>query len=396
MKKSKFGCVNFEGNQTNIPFPLAARQIAATFAGNTAGTMMYIRAALTGLLLFATPLAAVAAGPRIAVVAPTDGNLKILGDQIRLGAAEAAKGKAEVVEIDESCAERSGPSIADRIRDAGVIAAVGFLCVDSLDGGLPILAEAKIPAITLSVRSQVLMEDAIKKGWPFFRLAPSTSAEREMIVREIFAQWKDKPFALLDDGTIMSREMVDGVRQALEQKGMKPAFIDNFRPAQEVQTQLIRRLAKAGVTHVFAASDRNDMSVMARDARAAKIDLTFLGGDALNGMNQPVPLESGVFAVTLPDPRTLPSAKPIVELMQKEKKVAEGYVLPAHSAITIVIEAHEIAAGSGAPLSDALVGTPFDTAIGKIRFAKNHELSDNPFRMLVWDGAAFVLPAVTE
>src|SRR5690606_29111821 len=113
---------------------------------------------------------------------------------------------------------------------ADVIAAIGFLCADSLDGGLPALAEAKVPAITLSVRSTILMEDALKKGWPLFRLAPSTTAEREMIVKAIFERWKDKPFALLDDGTIMSREMIDNVRQALEQKGMKPAFIDNFRP----------------------------------------------------------------------------------------------------------------------------------------------------------------------
>lgn len=357
---------------------------------------MKLSAALTCLLIVAAPHAGFAAGPRIAVVAPMSGNLQILGDQIRLGALQAADGKAEIVTMDETCAENSGPDIAEKIKEADVIAAIGFLCVDSLDGGLPILAEAKIPAITLSVRSPVLMEDSLKKGWPLFRLAPSTSAEREMIVQEIFAQWKDKPFALLDDGTIMSREMIDSVRQSLEQKGMKAAFIDNFRPAQEVQTQLIRRLAKAGITHVFAASDRNDMSVMARDARAAKINLTFMGGDALNGTNQPVPLEPGTFAVTLPDPQTIATAKPVVEMMQKQKKSAEGYVLPAYSAITIILEANEIATGSGAPLADALSDTPFETPIGEIRFGKNHELSTNPFEMLVWDGNAFVLPPVTE
>ena len=357
---------------------------------------MKLSAALTCFILLAAPQAGFAAEPRIAVVAPMSGNLQILGDQIRLGAVQAADGKAEIVTIDETCAEKSGPDIAEQIKEADVIAVIGFLCVDSLDGGLPILADAKIPAITLSVRSPVLMDDSLKKGWPLFRLAPSTSAERDMIVQEIFAQWKDKPFALLDDGTIMSREMIDNVRQALEQKGMKAAFIDNFRPAQEVQTQLIRRLAKAGITHVFAASDRNDMSVMARDAKEAKINLTFMGGDALNGTNQPVPLEPGTFAVTLPDPQAVASAKPVVEMLQKQKKSAEGYVIPAYSAITVILEASEIASGSGAPLADALTDTPFDTALGQIRFSKNHELSTNPFQMLVWNGNAFVLPPVTE
>jgi branched-chain amino acid transport system substrate-binding protein len=357
--------------------------------------IMFKRIALTFVLL-ASATTAVAAGPRIAVVAPDEGNLKILGDQVRMGAEFAARDKAEIVAIAEGCAEGSGPALADKIVDAGVVAAVGFLCTESLEGGLPALAEASIPVITLSIRSEVLMQDSLKKKWPFFRLAPSTGAEQDAIANAIFTHWKDKPFALLDDGTILSREMTDSVRQILEQKGMSAAFIDNFRPAQEVQTQLVRRLRKANVTHVFAASDRNDMSVIARDAKAAGITLTFLGGDSLKGMNQPVPLEPGVYAITLPEPASLPSAKPVFDLMQNEKKIPEGYVLPAYSSIQVLLGATEIVEGSGASLAEALIDTPFSTVMSEIRFGKDHELADNPYRMLVWDGAAFVEPRVSQ
>ena len=357
---------------------------------------MFTRTALALLLLASTAVAAHAAGPKIAVVAPDGGNLKILGDQVRLGAAFAAREKAEIVEIAESCAEGSGPALADRIAGSGVVAAIGFLCTESLQGGLPVLAKADIPVITLSIRSEVLMQDSLKKKWPFFRLAPSTSAEHEAAANAIFTHWKDKPFALLDDGTILSREMTDSVRQILEQKGMSAAFVDNFRPAQEVQTQLMRRLKQANVTHVFAASDRNDMSVLARDAKVAGINLTFLGGDALKGMNQPVPLEPGVYAITLPDFAALASAKTVVDLMQEEKKIPEGYVLAAYSAIEIVLQATEIAEGSGAPLGDALVETPFSTTLGEVRFGRDHELAGNPYRMLIWDGTAFVEPPLSQ
>ena len=357
---------------------------------------MFTRPAFALLLFASTAAAAWAAGPKIAVVAPDQGNLKILGDQVRLGAVFAGRDKAEIIEIAESCAEGSGPALADRIAESGAVAAIGFLCTESLQGGLPVLAKAAIPAITLSIRSEVLMQDSLKKKWPFFRLAPSTSAEHEAVANAIFTHWKDKPFALLDDGTILSREMTDSVRQILEQKGMSAAFVDNFRPAQEVQTQLMRRLKQANVTHVFAASDRNDMSVLARDAKVAGINLTFLGGDALKGMNQPVPLEAGVYAITLPESAGLEFAKAIVDLMQGEKKIPEGYVLPAYSSIGIVLQATEIAEGSGAPLADALIETPFSTALGEIRFGKDHELAGNPYRMLVWDGTAFVEPPLSQ
>lgn len=357
---------------------------------------MFKRTALALVLFASAGTTAVAAGPKVAVVAPDEGNLKILGDQVRTGAELAARDRAEIIVIPESCEEGSGPALANRITDSGAVAAIGFLCTESLQGALSTLAKAEIPAITLSIRSEVLMQDSLKKKWPFFRLAPSTGAERDAVANAIFSHWKDKPFALLDDGTILSREMTDSVRQILEQKGMSAAFIDNFRPAQEVQTQLMRRLKKANVTHVFAASDRNDMSILARDAKAAGINLTFLGGDALKGMNQPVPLEAGVYAITLPEPDGLNSAKSVVDLMHGEKKAAEGYVLPSYSSIQIVLGASEIAQGSGAPLAEALVETPFSTVIGDVRFGKDHELTGNPYRMLVWDGTAFVEPPVSQ
>lgn len=339
-------------------------------------------------LALSSPLA-LAAGTKIAVVAPQDGNLAILGQQVVDGARMAADSKAEIIVIPESCEEGSGTAIANDIVSSGAIAAIGFLCTDSLEPGLDVLAKANIPAMTISVRASIVMEDALKKGWPLFRLAPSPTAERDRIVEAIFANWKGKPFALLDDGTITSRETSETVREALEVKGMKATFIDNFRPAQEVQTQLLRRLAKAGVTHIFAAADRGDMSVMARDAKAAKLPLTFMGGDSLNGNDQGVALEKGVLAVTMPNYAALPAARPVVDLAAKDGKSVDGYVLPAHAAVSIILDAEEIATGSGSPLADALIDTPFDTVLGKIQFTRMHELSGNPFLLQEWNGEAF-------
>jgi branched-chain amino acid transport system substrate-binding protein len=358
------------------------------------------RLVLLGLL--ASSPAAGAAELKIAVVAPQSGNLDILGRQVidgarvAAGATTAAGDTVTLIPIEESCADEPDAGIGDRIVKSGAVAAIGFLCSQSLEDALPALAGAKIPAITLSVRASILMEDALKKGWPLFRMAPSPTAERETITDAIFQNWTGKPFALLDDGTITSRETVDTVRAALEQKGMKPTFIDNFRPAQEVQTQLIRRLVKAGVTHVFAAADRGDMSVMARDARAAGLNMVFLGGDALNATDQPPPLEKGVLAVTVPDYQAEPAAAAVLAALAKENKTADGYVLPAHAAVTIVVEASEIAANSGASLVEALTETPFETAIGTISFTRSHELKDNPFRLLEWNGTAFRTPEVTQ
>ncbi len=83
-----------------------------------------------------------------------------------------------------------------------------------------------------------------------------------------------EPFAIVDDGTIYGRELAESFRLAAEQAGLKPVFVDTFRPQMDNQIGLIGRLRKAGATHVFVGGDRDDIAIMARDAAELAADLT--------------------------------------------------------------------------------------------------------------------------
>ena len=347
-------------------------------------------ASLAAALLLAAP--APAAGLVVAVVAPQEGPLAILGRQVREGARFAAEANGDsVVEIAEACDESDGDGIAKAILAADAVAAVGFLCTEGLSASLPALAEAKVPAVTLSVRSGILMEDALKKGWPLFRLAPGPRAEAEKAVEVITRDWKSEPFALIDDGTIHARELVEAVRLKLEEAGMKATFVDTFRPAQEQQIALVRRLSKTGVTRVFVGGDRSDVAVIARDARTEKAALALLGGEALTGADPAVPMTDGVEAIALPDYQALPEGEPVAAAMAEKGIAAEGYVLPAHAAVTALAAA----AAEGGDLAGELAGGSFETVIGPVAFGADHELRGNPYRLLVWRAGAFV-PAEGE
>ena len=354
--------------------------------------MQSLLASLTATLLVISPLGSIARADSltIAVVAPQTGAFSVLGDQVRAGAGVAAKGlDISLVPIDENCEAGSGASIGEAIRDSGAIGAIGFLCSESLDGALPILAEKAIPAISLSVRWKGLMEDSLKEGWPFFRLAPTTTEESAKLSEVILRDWADKPVALIEDGTIRGRELSEAIRLSLEERGLKPVFIDTFRPGQEQQVALVRRLKSAGATHVFIGGDRNDAAIIARDAAAEGITLTLLGGDTLSAADQPVPLADGVLAV-LPPESLPPTDQPgVAERFTADGVVMEGYALPAHAAVTILADAHGISSAMGLPLIDALVGTAFDTAIGTVTFGDDQELVDNPYRLGIWQGDRF-------
>ncbi|NTE46716.1 ABC transporter substrate-binding protein [Rhizobium pusense] len=332
-----------------------------------------------------------ASAASIGIVAPQSGPYELLGQQVRQGAkAAAAKLGLDVVEIHESCEDGSGGAIADGLVAAKVSAAIGFLCTETLQDVLPPLKAAAIPAITLSSRAPILMEDALKYGWPLFRLAPSDRAESARAAEVILRDWKGHPIGLVDDGTIYSRELVDRIRSTLEENGLKPTFADTMRPNQEQQVALVRRLARTGITHVFIGAERNDIAVVARDAASENSPLTILGGDTLNAANTPLALAANVMAITRPAYDTLPSAQGAAGELRAAGIEPEGYVLPAYAATELTAALAEAAQAQSKPAPEILAsGTAFKTVIGDLAFNPSHELSDNPYRLQRWNGQRF-------
>lgn len=346
---------------------------------------MYRRLAITLSSILALATHAAAAGPTIAVVAPEAGAFAILGEQIREGARfAAATDGSKIVEIDEACDEHGDEAIAKSILSAGADAAIGFLCTEDLQTALPALAEAGVPTITLSARSGVLMEDALKRSWPLFRLAPAPGMEAQKATDVIATAWAAEPFALIDDGTIHARELVEAIRLKLEDKGMKPVFVDTFRPAQEQQIGLVRRLAKAGAARVFVGGDRSDMAVIVRDARAEKLPLAFMGGESMLAADAATPLPDGTQAIVLPIDSATPEGAALTATMKDSGLVAEGYIFSAHAAATLVGKAAAAATSAQQPLSAALAADTFPTVLGPIGFGADHELRDNPYRLMEW------------
>ncbi|MCO6185748.1 ABC transporter substrate-binding protein [Rhizobium sp. L1K21] len=350
---------------------------------------MYLRF-LTSAALLALPKLACAAGLTIAVVAPQSGPYALLGQQVITGAKSQIEAAGNtMLAIDETCEDNAGEAIATKVIAGDAAAAIGFLCSQSLWGALPALAQTDIPAITLSVRSPILFEDAAKKQWPLFSLAPAPDAEEKAIADIIAKRWAKEPFAILDDGTIHARELAEHVRQRLEDVGVVPVFADAFRPALEKQTQVARRLEKANVSHVFISGDRNDIAIIARDAKAEQPDITVMGGEALLAAEDNVPLPSGVLAV-FPEPwRDQPQASAVLGALSEQNVIVEGYILPAHAAAFIAAKASEQAKKEGKKPSEILRTQTFATAIGPVKFGNDQIRETSPYAVFEWQNGEF-------
>ena len=355
--------------------------------------MKSFHACLVGVAVSALALSpAIAADPlKIGIVAPVTGDYAILGQQTLDGAGLAARNHDIVLTtVDESCTDDSGTAIADALTAEGVDIAIGFFCSETIRGAMPALKQAGIPAITLSARSMPLMATALENGWPLFRLAPNDQDEIDAIVEFIMGEWSDKPVALLDDGTIYFREMINSVRNALEERGLKPVLTDTFRPAQEQQLSLVRRLAQAGANHVLVGGTRSDVAILARDARQASVNLTLLGTEAMRAQQTDVPLEPGVLAIALVEYGELPPSAALVEQAESVNIIPEGYVVPAAAAVDVAEGAYAAAGGDPARLAAMLSTQTFDTPMGPVAFTEGHELAENPYFLMRWQGQQFV------
>jgi branched-chain amino acid transport system substrate-binding protein len=327
---------------------------------------------------------------RIGVAAPLSGPYSLLGEQIGNGAKAAAADADVTLAIhDDACTADGGAEAARKLVAAEVRIVIGFLCTESAEAALPILKPAEIPVIAIGPRANGLTDGRKKTGWPVFRLGPRADAEMDAAGQLLTKLWRNEFFAIIDDGTIYGRELAESFRVAAEQAGLKPVFVDTFRPQLENQIGLVGRLRKAGATHVFAGGDRDDIAIMARDAKAIGVDMIFAGGEALRAAPGEVPLATGTLMIGLPEPADI--AKPdAIAALTAQKIQPEGYVLPAFAAVEIATAALRDAATSGKSLETAIAAGNFATALGMISFDARGDLSENPYGVFRFDGAEFV------
>jgi len=349
-------------------------------------SLRYISAFVTGLLLTGASLADEL---HIGIAAPLTGPSALLGEQLRKGADAASAASADhtitVETADDACTAEGGSSAAHQLAAAKVRIVVGFLCTEAIEAALPILRDAGIPVVTPGVRTDSLTDRRKKTGWPVYRLAPRADGEQAAAGTLLTKLWRTELFAIVDDGTIYGRELAESFRLAAEQAGLKPVFVDTFRPQLDNQIGLVGRLRKAGATHLFAGGDRDDIAIIGRDAGELGMPLAIAGGETLRSAPGDVPLNAGTLMIGLPEWAEIADPQ-VVDALAKAGTVPEGYVLPAYAAMEVAIAA----ASSGVEPAAALDGPEFRTATGRVKFDDKGDLSESPYKVFRFDGRKFV------
>lgn len=342
-----------------------------------------LRFALAGLLSLPTLGQAHAQdGISIGASAPMSEYFAVLGEEIEAGGRAAIEnGSATLTMFDDACEAEGGAKTADAMIAAGIDIAIGYPCIEAFDAAMPKLAEANIPLILLGVQSEAIAADRSKGNWPVLRLAPKASDEAEALATYIKRVWRDAHFAIIDDGTLYGRQLAEAVRFRLEEDNLRPVFTDTYRPQLENQIALVRRLQKAGATHVFMGGDAYDAAVIGADAATIGMDLTLAGGSAFVAPPTDGGLADGTVFAALPE---WPAADRILSdpvSGRKVEAIGDGYLVPSRAAVEIALQG--VAGGGSGVFFGDFLGRTFETSLGPVSFDGNGDLSRNLFEIFV-------------
>ena len=321
----------------------------------------------------------------IGVSAPLSGYFEILGEQVAAGARMALgeRTDAELVVADDTCSGEGGTSAANRLIEANAAIVIGFPCIEAFDTAMPLLADAGIPVVLLGVRAEGLSEERDDKGWPLVRLAPRNQDEAEALAAYLRPAWRTVNFALIDDGTLYGRQLIETVRFLLEEFNLKPVFTDTYRPQLENQVALVRRLQKSGATHVVIGGDAYDAAIIGENAAEIGVTLNLAGGSALIAPPSDGTPPDGTILVALPDWREREPAQALKESLADDQFSADGYFVPAHAAAEIALRTLGQMDETGHVPLESLTGKDFETALGPVRFGEDGNLTRNLFEVFV-------------
>ncbi len=333
---------------------------------------------------------AIAQTKKIGVSLPLSGNSAPLGKQFVAGARLAMKtlpdaNRIELLISDDGCDESLAELAIDDIKNAGAVLVTGFLCNEPVFTAANMLSKSSIPILVSGARSNRILKDRARYSWNVWQMAPRDSDSSQAAYEVFVDRWKSTPYAIVDDGTVFGRTQADEFRALMEEAGVKPQFVDNFRPSQSTQAGLIRRLSKSGVEAIYLAAGGDDVALIGRNMIEFGPGLEIATGENVSLLpyiedNRDIPI--GLLAIMPSPPESLLAANKLIKVIEAAKLEPEPYLLLGYATIQIVLGYLDNADYN-------FSGKRFQTILGPVEFDANGRNITRRYFLYRWNGKTF-------
>ena len=314
----------------------------------------------------------------------------VIGAKLAVSQFERAGGeKISLIIADDGCESALADLAATELLEARVDLVSGLLCNEAATVMANRFANIGTPLLVAGARSERLIKDRERESWNLWRMSPGDSDASHFAGEILSKAWAGKAYAIIDDGTVYGRNLADAFRVIMEEKGVPPQFQDNFRPTQSTQARVVRRLQRAGITHVFIGSSAEDVAMIANNAAELNIPLQIAGGEVLSIMpylNADLQPPAGLLAIVEKSAVDLNLPPRIGELFTENNIQPENAVLAGYQSMEITLAA--LGENSWETTRNLATKT-FDTLLGPVNFTVDGRNAGEQYGLFTWTGTQF-------
>ncbi|WP_069879183.1 branched-chain amino acid ABC transporter substrate-binding protein [Bosea sp. BIWAKO-01] len=361
----------------------------------------FVSAAFAATLLASAPAAR--ADIVIGLIAPLTGPVAAYGDQVRNGAEAAIDainkkggvlGEKLVLKLaDDAGDPKQGVSAAnllvgDKVRfvvgpvTSGV--AIPASDVFAENGVLMVTPTATAPSLTTRGLTNVL------------RTCGRDDQQAEVAANYVLKNLRDKRIAVIHDKGTYGKGLADAFKKVINAGGLNEALYLSLTPGEKDLSAVITRLKAGNIDLIYFGGYHPEGGLLARQLRDAGLKATIIGGEGLSNTefwaiaNETA---AGALFTNATDVLKNPDSAEAVKVLKDKGIPPEAFTLNAYAAVEVLKAGIEKAgkATNAAAVATALKsGGPITTAIGKLAYDKNGDLSSPAFSMFKWDAGKIV------
>jgi branched-chain amino acid transport system substrate-binding protein len=339
----------------------------------------------------------------IGLVAPLTGPVAAYGDQVKNGGEAAVDQinknggilgeKVSIKLADDAGDPKQGVSAANQLVGDGIHYVVG-----------PVTSGVAIPASDVFAENGVLMvtptataPDLTNRGLTnVLRTCGRDDQQAEVAAHYVLDHLKDKKVAIIHDKGTYGMGLANSFKAAVNAGGVTEVMYEGLTAGEKDYSALVGRLKKDGAEVIYFGGYHPEGGLLARQLADAGVKAQIIGGEGLSNTeywaigNQAA---AGTLFTNATDALKNPDSAEAVKVLNDKGIPPEAFTLNAYAAVQVIKAGIEKAgkADDTAAVAAALKGgEAIQTAIGKLNYAENGDLSSPSFSLFKWEDGKIV------
>jgi branched-chain amino acid transport system substrate-binding protein len=356
---------------------------------------------VAGVLAIVTVATSARADVLIGNASPLTGPLSWVGAHYLVGTELAvddlnARGgmlgeRVQLISVDDACDEEQAVVAARKLISDHVAFVVGHVCSGAAIAAAPVYEAAGVLVISASATNPRLTEEGHAN---MFRVVGRDDQQGILGGDYLAEHWGNKKIAILHDGQPYGAGIASETRKQLSKRGVSEALYEQITPGQVDYSDVVSRLAAAGIDVLYYGGYVPEAGLLIRQARDRDYGVRLVSADSLSSEDFWLiagTAAEGTFFTSFRDPSQEPGAAAILERARARQVEPNSRVLYSYGAVQAWAAAVE-RAGSLDPdaVSRSLHSDEFDTVLGRIRFDAKGDVIPAGFEWFVWTNGEFV------